>query len=140
MLCVCIKIVCVRLPYWSAKQCDWISHAIFFPFIPIPCMLRFIIVLHMKKAAQMFASSKDWIRFVKINLNIIVESHKFLYSSSETIIFYFYFKVHYSPESELSRTAITLVYSFFRDIWSLIGWEYDFIKNSCMYPYIWDSL
>ena len=27
MLCVCTRRVCVRLPYWSAKQCDWLSHA-----------------------------------------------------------------------------------------------------------------
>ena len=38
MLCVCTRRVCVRLPYWSAKQCDWLSHARPAPF-PFPLFL-----------------------------------------------------------------------------------------------------
>ena len=26
-VCVCTKRVCVSLKYWSAKQCNWLSHA-----------------------------------------------------------------------------------------------------------------
>ena len=38
MLCVCTKSVCVRLTNWSAKQCDWLSHATPAPF-PFPLFL-----------------------------------------------------------------------------------------------------
>ena len=38
MLCVRTRTVCVRLPYWSAKQCDWLSHARPVPF-PFPLFL-----------------------------------------------------------------------------------------------------
>ena len=37
-VCVCTKRVCVRLPYWSAKQSNWLSHARPAPF-PFPVFL-----------------------------------------------------------------------------------------------------
>ena len=51
--------------------------------------LCFLSGLHKKNAAEMFAASKGWIRFMKIYPNIIVASHKFFNNFLRNCFFYF---------------------------------------------------
>ena len=95
-------------------------------------LLCCIIVLHMKKAAQMFATLKGWIRFMKIYPDILVASHIFFLITLKKLLF-----ILISRSPKKCNASIDIVYLFLRSIWSLIGWEYDIIKNSCyVYLYI----